>query len=129
MRNQIRVFAILLAVLLFVSGCVQSPPSTSSMTGNGDTSVPTVGTTDAPAVNIDLTADWKTPDVETAACAAFSDEGYYYFNDGYLHFLDTQNGISVILHHPVQHSVTMRHGLQWRLSTDFTRHFHSNKNL
>ena len=99
MKNQIRVFIILLAVLLFISGCVQSPPSTSSMTGNSDTSVPTVGTTDAPAVNIDLTADWKTPDVETAACAAFSDEGYYYFNNGYLHFLDTQNGISVILCH------------------------------
>ena len=95
------VLSILLAAILLLSiaGCVQNLPVTTVTTGN-DVPSSATGTTTKPAVfDIDLTTGWTIADVENANCAAFSDVGYYYQDSGLLTFLDTENGISVVLCH------------------------------
>ena len=107
-----KITAVLLVVLLLVSlaGCGDTPqpsqPLTTESPGGttapgGTDSDPVVPTTDEvrPGVlDVDLTEPWVKPDLEDAYCAAFSDVGYYYKQNGFfLSFMDTENGISVIL--------------------------------
>ena len=101
MRNCKKIFCLLIAVLvmLVLSGCREVPPpaTTGTTGGSPDPSVSTTHSVYPGEMNIDLTAAWTTADVPNAACAAFSDVGYYYMENGRLHFMDTASGISVVL--------------------------------
>ena len=93
------VLSILLAAILLLSiaGCVQNPPVTTVTTGN-DVPSSATGTTTKPAVfDVDLSASWTAADIRFGGRAAFSDVGCYHLPGGKLSFMDTENGISVIL--------------------------------
>ena len=94
MRKMKSVLCILLAAMLMLSlaACVKQPDGT---TGNGapTTTVP-VGTGAPEGVKVDLNDGWT---VEFANSSSFSEVGYYYVYDSFLYFMDTENGISVIL--------------------------------
>ena len=97
--------ALLLCLSMLACDTHPVPPETSGKGETGSNTEPTANgshssTTAKPVVmDVDLTAPWAVADIEGANCAAFSDEGYYYYDGHSLHFMDTQNGISVILCH------------------------------
>ena len=102
------VFFVAVMLLLSLFGCTEKPPVTSTpMTSTPSTTTPSTNTTAGsnpggdvtqPGVlDVDLSELWEKPDIEAAYCAAFSEEGYYYLDNRVLNFMDTSNGISVVL--------------------------------
>ena len=89
-----KVFCVLLAAMLILSlaACVKQPDRT---TGNGTSTTTVPAATNAPeGVKVDLNDGWT---VGFASSSPFSEVGYYYLSDSFLYFMDTENGISVIL--------------------------------
>ena len=95
-------------ILLSLLGCTEKPFVTTTPSSGPEkpfvTTTPSSGPENTAAgsnpgvLDINLSEPWVKQDIEYANCAAFSDEGYYYLNDDrLLSFMDTSNGISVIL--------------------------------
>ena len=96
------VFFLAALMMLSLFGCTEKTPTTSTLSTT-PTSNTTAGSnpggdiTQPGVLDVDLSEPWVKPDIEYAYCAAFSDEGYYYLKDRMLSFMDTTNGISVVL--------------------------------
>ena len=114
MKRLKQLLAILLALMmvLSVTACRQDPDVTTAPGGDdsigGDTAPTTSGdsvsaTTEPIVLDIDLTQPWRAQtkmNLNAQQYGAFSDVGYYYTaGGGRLYFMDTINGISVILCH------------------------------
>ena len=95
-------FWVAVMMLLSLWGCTDKPFVTTTPPSDPEkpiaTTTPTTAGSNSGVLDIDLSEPWAKPDIEYAYCAAFSDEGYYYLgNNRVLSFMDTSNGISVIL--------------------------------
>lgn len=113
MKRLKQLLAILLVLLtvLSVAACAQDPGVTAAPGGDdsigGDTAPTASGdsvsaTTEPIVLDIDLTQPWHKQinmSMDSDQHGAFSDVGYYYTKGGMLSFMDTANGISVLLCH------------------------------
>ena len=105
-RKRIVTFLMAAALLLALAGCKKDPqPTLSPETGAPSVTTVPNGTT-APTgpitVDIDMSAPWQTQkkgNTNHPNEGTFSEAGYYYTVGNYLFFMDTANGISVILCH------------------------------
>ena len=93
------ILCVLLAAMLMLSltACVQNPYATTALpseTGSGTATTAPTATNAPEGVKVDLNDGWT---VGFASSGPFSEAGYYYISDYFLYFMDTENGISVIL--------------------------------
>lgn len=106
MKKLKQLFAILLVLVMALSAtaCGQHPVVTTPTGEDSSTGGNSVDATTKPIVlDIDLTQPWRAQtkmNLNTVQYGAFSDVGYYYTaGGGRLYFMDTTNGISVLLCH------------------------------
>ena len=105
MKRLKQLLAILLALMIVlpVTACRQDPVATTPADDGMIDSDPAATTTTKPIVlDIDLTQPWRAQtkmNLNALQYGAFSDVGYYYTKGGMLSFMDTTNGISVLLCH------------------------------